>query len=54
MSISVLTGLFSGLIERRPVVWSKEYEVAAKLEELTKSLAWVDELAFAAENDVLI
>ena len=32
------------------LVWSKADEVAAELEELTKSEVWVDELAFAAEK----
>ena len=41
--------------ERHPsrlaiLVWSKEDEVAAELEELTKSDEWVDELAYAAEK----
>ena len=41
--------------ERQPsrlaiLVWSKADEVAAELEELTKSEVWVDELAYAAEK----
>ena len=32
------------------LVWSNADEVAAELEELTKSEVWVDELAYAAEK----
>ena len=45
--------------ERQPsrlamLVWSKADEVAAELEELTKSQVWVDELAYTAEKGASI